>query len=302
MSVKLKNDTLSLHVLNVGDGDSIVIELPKEDGNRCHIVVDCARADKTIDYLQKLGATTLKLVVATHPHSDHIDGLKAVMREYSNIEQFWDSGFRHNSDTWYELIQYLKDTRKDVIFIRPTSGMTITIAGVEITVIAPSIYMRNRYDTYGVNINNSSIVLKLTYADTSMILGADAQWDSWGKVTEEFPHYEKTTNPEQHIKLEKTFNPLDCFFMKASHHGSKHGTALEVAERLSPKHAAISCGKPSRHDFPHKLAVEAFTEIDSNIRYTFNGTIVYGIGADGKTLSDQFTDGKDDFAPPPTRA
>ena len=55
MSFKLKNDTLSVHVLNVGDGDSLVVELPEEEGVRSHIVVDCARADKTIDYLQKLG-------------------------------------------------------------------------------------------------------------------------------------------------------------------------------------------------------------------------------------------------------
>lgn len=301
MSVQLKDDTLSLHVLNVGDGDSLVIELPKAGGSRCHIVVDCARADKTIDYLQKLGAAELKLVVATHPHSDHIAGLMAVMKKYASIEQFWDSGFRHNSGIWYDLIKYLNDVRKDVIFIRPTSGMTITIAGVEITVIAPSIYLRNRYDTYGVNINNSSIVLKLTYADTSMILGGDAQWDSWGKITEEFPQYEKTSNPEQHIQLEKTFNPLDCVFMKASHHGSKHGTVLEVAERLSPKYAAISCGKPSEYDFPHKLAVGAFNEIKSKILYTFDGTIVYGINSDGTTLQHQYTDRNTDFAPPPTR-
>jgi competence protein ComEC len=90
LSVELKDDALSLHVLNVGDGDSLVIELPKEGGTRSHIVVDCARGDKTIDYLEKLGSTTLRLVVATHPHSDHINGLKGVMRNYpGSIEQFW---------------------------------------------------------------------------------------------------------------------------------------------------------------------------------------------------------------------
>lgn len=70
MSVKLKDDTLSLHILNVGDGDSLIIELPKEKNeiNRSHIVVDCYLAKKTIEYLDKLGAKNLKLVVATHPH------------------------------------------------------------------------------------------------------------------------------------------------------------------------------------------------------------------------------------------
>jgi beta-lactamase superfamily II metal-dependent hydrolase len=302
MSVQLKDDTLSLHILNVGDGDSLVIELPKEGNTRSHIVVDCARGDKTIDYLKKLGATNLKLVVATHPHSDHIDGLTGLMKKYPNsIEQFWDSGFRHNSGTWYDLITYLKDKRPDIIFIRPTSGMTVTMAGVEITVIAPSIYLRNRYDTYGVNINNSSIVMKLEYANKSMILGADAQWDSWGKITEEFPHYEKTSNPEQNIQLEETFNPLQCSFIKVSHHGSKHGTVLEAIERLDPECSAISCGNPSKYDHPHQLAVGAFKEIKSAIKYTFDGSIVYGINSNGTTFSHQYTDKNHDFLPAPTR-
>ena len=184
------------------------------------MIVDCAKANKTIDYLQKLGTTTLKLIVATHPHGDHIDGLKMVMQKYPKIEQFWDSGFRHTIDAWYDLIKYLKDDRKDIIFIRPTSGTTITIAGVEVTVIAPSIYLRNRYDTWGVNINNASIVVKLTYGEKSIILGGDAQMDSWAKITEEFPNYQKTTDPEQHIKLE-THNPLDSIFLKVSHHGQE---------------------------------------------------------------------------------
>ena len=301
MSAQLKDDTLSLHVLNVGDGDSLVVEFPKVDGVRCHMVVDCAKAKKTIEYLQALGATTLKLVVATHPHLDHIAGLKSVMEKFNRIEQFWDSGFRHNSDTWYNLIKYLNESRKDVIFIRPTSGMTITIAGVEITVIAPSIYLRNRYDTYGVNINNASIALKLTYAEKSIILGADAQWDSWGKITEEFPHYEKTTNPDQHSQLEKTFNPLNCDFLKVSHHGSKHGTALEMAERLSPKYVAISCGQPSEYGFPHELAVKALTEVKSEIKRSYDGTIVFGIEPNGKLLQYQYTDKTNDPAPAPTR-
>ena len=301
MSVELKDDTLSLHILNVGDGDSLVIELPKEGDSRSHIVVDCARADKTIDYLKKLDAKTLKLVVATHPHSDHINGLTGVMKKYADIEQFWDSGFRHNSGTWYDLIEYLKDQRKDIIFIRPTSGMTVTMAGVEISVVAPSIYMRNRYDTYGVNINNASIVLKLTYANKSMILGGDAQWDSWGKITEEFPHYEKTSNPDQYIQLEKTFNPLQCVFIKASHHGSKHGTVLEAIERLDPEYAAISCGKPSEYDFPHELAIKAFEEIKSDIMYTHKGTIVYGINSNGTTFAHQYEDPNHGSPPPPVR-
>ncbi|MFH2111193.1 MAG: MBL fold metallo-hydrolase [Candidatus Bathyarchaeota archaeon] len=301
MSVDLKADTLSVHVLNVGDGDSIVVELPEERGSRSHIVVDCKRGDKSIKYLKQLGAKRLELVVASHPHADHINGLVAVMKEYGDVEQFWDSGFRHNSDTWYELVRYVRDDRPEVQFIRPTSGLTTVMSGVEVTVLAPSISLRNRYDTYGVNINNSSIVLKLTYKDETIILAGDAQLESWGKVTEEFPHFEKTSNPSQHIKVEKNYFPLDCRFLKVSHHGSKHGTALEVVEKLKPNVAAISCDSPSEYGFPHHLATDSIEEVTKKVLVSHKGSIVFWVNGDGSKGVHQYTEGKYQVPPGPNR-
>jgi len=303
VSVTLRADTLSVHVLNVGDGDSIVVELPEEGGVRSHVVVDCKRGDKTIEYLRRLGATRLELVVATHPHADHINGLAAVMKEYpgAGIEQFWDSGFRHNSDPWYDLVKYVQG-RPEVQFVRPTSGMTTFMSGVEVTVLAPSISLRNRYDTYGVNINNSSIVLKLTYRDKSIVLAGDAQLESWGKVTEEFPHFEKTSNPAQHIKVEKDFLPLKCSFLKVSHHGSKHGTALEVIEKLKPNIAAISCDSPSGYGFPHHLAKDSIEDVTKKATLESNkGSIVFWVNGDGSTGSKQYSDDKNTIPPAPNR-
>jgi len=302
VSVRLKAETLSVHVLNVGDGDSIVVELPEEGGSCSHIVVDCKRGYKTIEYLKRLGAKRLELVVATHPHADHINGLAAVMKQYpgTGIDQFWDSGFRYNSDPWYELVRYVQG-RPEVQFVRPTSGMTTIMSGVEVTVLAPSISLRNRYDTYGVNINNSSIVLKLAYKDQAVILAGDAQLESWGKVTEEFPHFEKTSNPAQHIKVEKDFLPLDCRFLKVSHHGSKHGTALEVVEKLRPNVAAISCDSPSEYGFPHHLATDSIREVTNKVLVSSEGSVVFWVNGDGSTGFRQYDDGKNDDPPAPIR-
>jgi beta-lactamase superfamily II metal-dependent hydrolase len=189
----------------------------------------------------------------------------------------------------------------NILFLRPTSGLSTLMAGVEITVVAPSIYLRNRYDTYGVDINNSSIVLKLTYAERTVILAADAQWDSWAKMTEEFPHFEKTSDPLQHLKVKKDFLPLKCQLMKVAHHGSKHGTALEAIERLKPKYAAISCGRPSRYDFPHKLATGALEELDTRIMSTPDGSIVFTVESDGTYAAHQYNEGRDHVPPAPTR-
>ncbi|MFW9795417.1 MAG: ComEC/Rec2 family competence protein [Candidatus Thorarchaeota archaeon] len=259
-------DSLLVFILKVGDGDSIIVQLPNPDTNG-HMVIDCKRAKDTTDWLRAINASRLALVVATHPHYDHIAGLESVIGMYSGkIDQFWDSGFRHTSVTWDNLTEEVN--KSQALFLRPTSGMYITFADVKVTVLAPSIYLRNRYDSYGVNINNASIVLKLEYGGKSIILAGDAQWDSWSKMVEEFPRYEKTENPDQHVQIDKSHNPLRCNVLKVAHHGSKHGTALEPLEVLNPKYAIITHAQNSRYEFPHHITSMTLEEIDTSVLST----------------------------------
>jgi len=164
-----------LIALNVGDGDSIVVLFPSAhsekkdgDGQRKNIgaVVDCNNADKTIDALQKLKIDELAFVCATHPHADHTIGLKKViewcLQNGVKIHQFWDSGFRHVSKIHFDLIKLLSE-HPEIKFVRPTSGYETIINMVRVQVLSPSIMLKNRYDTFGTNINNASIVIKLEY-------------------------------------------------------------------------------------------------------------------------------------------
>lgn len=267
MSIEFHTDQKSLlvFILDVGDGDSIIVQLPESSGYE-HMVIDCKKSAPTKDWLKKIQAARLALVVATHPHYDHIAGLKSVMKQYpSQIDQFWDSGFRHNSVTWHNMIDHLTTNEPETLILQPTSGLYTTMNDVSVTVLAPSIYLRNRYDSYGVNINNASIVLKLEYSGKSVILAGDAQWDSWGKMTEEFPHYIKTENPDQHVQIDKSHKPLKCNVLKIAHHGSKHGTALEPVEVLDPNYAIITCAANSSYGFPHEITRMSLEEIHTNI-------------------------------------
>lgn len=265
---------LRVHVLNVGDGDSMIIEFPDVGGHK-FAVVDCYKYGKTKDYLDKLGASELEFVCATHPHYDHIRGLPNLLENYrGHIREFWDSGFRHTSLTHGRIVDLIQ-ADAGIRFMRVTSGYEREFNGVKVTVLAPSISLRNRYDTYGVNINNASIVLKLEYQDPDkkrpsvIILGGDAQFDSWAKVLEEFPHYVRTENPEQKIRYTESFNPLNCQVLKVAHHGSKHGTALEYVEVLDPEHAVVSCSGSSQYGFPHQIAELALRDVlPANILYT----------------------------------
>jgi len=273
--------SLCVHVLNVGDGDSIIIQFPEVEGSRKYAVVDCYKSAKTLDYLRKLKSEGMELefVCATHPHYDHIAGIPKLLDEYyGKVGEFWDSGFRHTSLTYDRIIERVKNDSK-IQFMRVTSGMERLINDVKVSVLAPSIYLRNRYDTWGVDINNASVILKLEYLDPKAdsettkpsvtILGGDAQFRSWAKVLEEYPNHKMTTNPDQRIQMKKPFNPLNCQVLKVAHHGSKHGTALEYVETLDPEHAIVSCSDTSRYGFPHEIALlSLMEEAKDNLYFT----------------------------------
>ncbi len=301
---KYMNDTtLSVAVLNVGDGDAVIVRFPFKYGGKACAVVDCYNAEKTIEALKSLGAETIPFICATHPHSDHTLGMRKLIKwclsEGIKIDQFWDSGFRHVSKIHYDLIELLRENPTiQVIF--PTSGYETVINRVKITVLSPSIMLKNRYDTFGTNINNASIVLKLEYppkdiaqyyqsADKvsdealaeeekldqhSVILGADAQFDAWARITEEFPELQHTSNRGQMINPEVIeHKPLRCKILKVPHHMSKHGISLEVIETLNPRYAIASCSNTSKHGFPHELTVMAVKDNrkkqkDDGIRFT----------------------------------
>jgi beta-lactamase superfamily II metal-dependent hydrolase len=201
------------------------------------------------------------------------------------VKQFWDSGFRHVSVTHYKLIKLLRES--DISIVYPTSGYESTINKVAVRVLSPSIRLKNRYDTFGTNINNASIVLKLEYPpkdiagyfrpendmsnkelaeeeklkQNTVILGADAQFDAWAVITDEFPTLRRTENRGQLIDKTRKHQPLKCQILKVPHHMSKHGISLEVLETLLPKYTIASCADKSEHGFPHELTVLAAQDI-----------------------------------------
>jgi len=303
----IKPDDLVFHILNVGFGDNILVEFPVDKaGKRSYGLVDCRNFKKTKQYLDKLmgtrpGRPELEFVCATHPHLDHISGINPFL-EYEKYrpKEFWDSGFRHKSQTYIRILQSL--LLQGIRLIRVSSGMEWYFGKVQVTALAPSIRLRNKYATYGVDMNNASIVLRFEHhaedlmlvrsreykgsidleaerqaGRSVVILAGDAEYDSWAHITEEFPRLERTEAHEPLVK--KMVNYLACSALKVSHHGSMHSAPLDVYEKMKPETAVVSTEQEesskqvgdvvlTRGLFPHRLAITALEECGVQILTT----------------------------------
>lgn len=274
-------------VLNVGDGDAQLLLLPESHGQRQAIVVDVCSFSKLESLVAELvqmgllalGAKPFALIVATHPHADHIKGMASFLSAYGrDADEFWEPGYYLATPTYFRMMDAM--AALPLRHSQPTSGSTRFIGQVKVTVLAPGVSLKNQYDSYGIDANNSSIAIKIDFpasryykrADdrsyeklpggATLILGADAQTRSWSQVEVDFPQLgpDKTLVSEA-LRKSRGVDPLKANVFKVPHHASKHGLNLELVENINPLVSLVSSvGSGGSYGFPHLVSLEALRE------------------------------------------
>lgn len=292
----ISNRYLRFHFLNVGHGDATIVEFPDFGSpatSRFGIVDFGTRKapELVLDYLKELisiradnnpASFCIEFACVTHPHEDHYGGLKRFLEEYADsddssknrLNSFWDCGFRTTSSRYNNILRKLI-LNHNVSFMRLAAGAEFDFGKVHVTVLAPSIDLRNRFDTYGVDKNNASVVLKFRLGKSNVILAGDAEYESWGKISEEFPRTHRIQFVPDALGLaqrKETSDQLKCDLLRASHHGSMHGTDLRYIERIYPNRIIVSAGSQSWYEenkpswkglFPHpvtSMIIECLTK------------------------------------------
>lgn len=297
----IDDDHMVYFLCNVGDADAQLALLPADptNGRRQAIIVDAGKTKKLPRLIEALVAADLlpqadpgagdgqsvpdgsiPLVIATHPHADHIAGIPELLTTYKDrISEFWDSGYYFTSDKYHK-IMHAVESHPHLTYAQPTSGFRRWIGSAAITVMSPSIHLRNRFDTYGVDPNNASISVRIEapaarviqrdadrrlveHPNTmSLILGADAQTLSWAFVMTDFPglHASHSAAAEA-IEAASGEDLVSADILKVSHHGSKHGVNLELVERMRPSLMLVSSvAGAGRYNFPHTVAQDVIRE------------------------------------------
>lgn len=239
---------MQVHFIDVGQGDSILIESPSGKTMLIDGGVKGA-GQQIVSYLKELGINKLDIVVATHPDADHIGGLIPVL-DNMTIEQFFDSGKVHTSQTFEEMLTRIDE--KNIPYHVPKIGEDIEFdKDVNVKVL-------NANDQATDN-NDASIVLKMTYGNVSFLLTGDAG-----------------------VALEKEMLQYDvkATVLKAGHHGSNTSSSEEFIQAVKPEVTILSYGEDNKYGHPHAEIVDRLQAIGSKIYATADlGTIT--VSTDG---------------------
>ncbi len=234
-----RSDVLKVYFLDVGQGDSILIESPS--GGR--ILIDGGPGKKV---LSELGSVlpfydnNIDLVIATHPDKDHISGLIDVFKKY-NIKYFISSGVKCRTTDCFELEKDVKKSSAKNILAK--KGMKIDLGeGTILEILYPDKDVANVSDT-----NDGSIVVRLTYGKSSFVFTGDAP----AKI-------------ERHL-VDIFGESLKSDVLKAGHHGSRTASSLDFVRAVSPYYGIILAGLNNSYGHPHRETLDTFKSVDAKI-------------------------------------
>lgn len=238
---------LSIHILNVGKADAIYIK-----SNENNLLIDSGDTDtkeQVVQYLKNNNVKKLDLIIATHPHKDHIAGMPNVINTFS-IDKFimpeLSEDIVPTSKTYTSMLKFLNDNNVPVE--KPIPGDTFDIGDLNIGILGPV----NKYE----NLNDNSVVAKITYKNTSFLFTGDAEKDSEADLISYGANLKSTV-------------------LKVGHHGSKTSSTQKFLSAISPKYAVISVG-PDSNNLPKDSTIERLKKNNiKTYRTDKNGTVVF---------------------------
>ncbi|MEW6207624.1 MAG: ComEC/Rec2 family competence protein [Acidobacteriota bacterium] len=245
---------LTVRFLDIGQGDAELIQLPSGET----IIIDSGdRGAATVDMLKKYGVSEIDLLIATHPHADHIGEMRDIMRAFK-VKELWDSGFPHTTTTYANMLEERKS--RGIKFLKPKRGETRKIGDALLEVLNPS------NDLPDDNANNASLVVRLTFGSTRFLFTGDSEKESW----------------QQMIASEK--DKLRADLLKSAHHGSENANNEDILDAVNPSIVTISCAQGNDYHHPHPKVMRLLRERESIRLYRtdMEGTIT--ATSDGKTI------------------
>lgn len=248
-NVDKEGELLKVSFLDVGQADSILI-----NANNKYMLIDAGNnedGEKLVMYLKSLGIEKFDYVVGTHAHEDHIGGMDNIIDSF-DIGTFYMPDVITTTKTFEDVLDSLE--KKNLNFDTPQIGSTFDLGKAKIE----TIYVGKDSK----NLNNSSIILKLTYGNVSFLFTGDIEND-----------------------VEKTLlnKDIESDVLKVAHHGSNTSSSNAFLKKVNPKYAIISVGTGNSYGHPKSVILDGLEKLGTKIYRTDElGTII--VTTDGEKI------------------
>jgi len=247
----LPYDHLAIHFIDVGQGDATLIAAQGQfmliDGG------ERGNERRVINYLRRAGVERLDIVVATHPHSDHIGGLAMGILDAFSVGVIIAPHLSapHPTRTYERFLEAVSrqvEQGAQALYARP--GDVFPLGNALVTILGPlSEDLRN--------LNNNSVIVRLDYGTTSAMFTGDAE-------------------RRAEAALADNYGPaLRVCVLKAGHHGSNTSSIETFLYYTAPQFIVISCAAGNRHNHPDPRAMERIRATGATVyRTDIEGTVV----------------------------
>lgn len=232
---KYKN--LEFIALDVGQGDAILIKTPYKQ----NILID-GGPDKSvvraIDRHLPFWRRRIDLLVLTHPDTDHVTGLVEVLHRYP-VARVMGTGVVHTLPAYIEWLEIIRDQNIPMDIVR--ASMRVELGeNLWLDILWPV------SDFVGANVednNETSIVCKLIYGDTSFLLTGDATIEVEKELLSHSTFTDLQFGSTAPAASGVWSQRLKSDVLKVGHHGSKGSTSMDFLRAVKPKYAVISVGE-----------------------------------------------------------
>lgn len=249
---------LTLTMIDVGQADSFLLV---QDGQT--MLVDCgtrATGEDVVKYLNEQGITRLDYVIGTHPHDDHMGGMYDVITNFEIGKIIMpEVEVGKVTTNWYvKLMQEIKQGAYELEYAK--LGAVYDLGEASFKIIGP-------IETDESNLNNYSIVLKVTFGDMDVIMTGDAETKVENAIIE-------------------SGETLGAEILKVGHHGSDTSSSDEFLDAVSPLYALISAKVGNKYEHPIKSTMQKLEKRKIEVyRTDENGTVVATITANDVKFS-----------------
>ena len=248
-----ENSNFEVNFIDVGQADSALIECDGEtmmiDGG------NVADSNVVAAYLKKEDVTELNYVVCSHAHEDHVGGLSGAL-SVTKADNIYAPKTETNTKAYKNFKK--KAEEQNVEIKHPNIGDEIQLGSSTVEFLGP-------VDENGKDLNSTSIVLKITYGNTSFLFTGDAESDEEEEILNSGADLKSTV-------------------LKVGHHGSRTSTSYPFLREVMPQYAVISVEKGNSYGHPNEETLSKLSDAGVEVyRTDESGDIV--MTSDGNNIS-----------------